>query len=308
MKRYDVLGLGVSTVDALYLVDHFPSDEENQQASAMTLQGGGPVATAIVTLGRLGASAAMADTVGDDWRGEFVRRSFAEERVAGDLLETCPGSTSTLSCVLVRQHDGARSIVWYPGTAPELMPSDRLQQAVTASQIVHLNGRHFEACLQACDWAHQSGGRVSFDGGAHRFREELRRLVPRTDICIVARQFAQAYTGEAEAASAARRLLAEGPSLVVVTDGARGSWVHAGGEPPFSQPAFTMPEVVDTTGCGDSFHGAFVFGLLQGLPLREIARFAGAVAALNTQELGGRAGLPSRERVEAFLALQPAGG
>jgi sugar/nucleoside kinase (ribokinase family) len=302
MKRFDVLGLGVSTVDALYLVDHFPSHEENQQALAMTLQGGGPVATAVVTLARLGARVAMADTIGDDWRGDFIRRSFAEENVASDFLETHPGTTSPLSCVLVRRDDGARSIVWYPGSAPPLVPGERLRQAVEAAEFVHLNGRHLDACLKACEWAHQSGGRVSFDGGAHRFRQELLRLVPLTDVCIVARQFALAYTGEGEVEPAARRLLSEGPSLVVITDGSRGCWVHARHEPPFAQPAFQMPEVVDTTGCGDSFHGAFVFGLLQGMPLRETARFASAVAALNTQTLGGRVGLPTRQQVETFLA------
>lgn len=306
MKRFDVLGLGVSTVDALYLVDHFPSDEENQQALAMTLQGGGPVATAIVTLARLGARAAMADTVGDDWRGEFVRRSLADEGVAHEFLEIHPGATSTLSCVLVRRHDGARSIVWYPGSAPSLAPGEQLRQAVAATGVVHLNGRHFEACLQACAWAHQAGSRISFDGGAQRYRPELQRLVPLTDICIVARQFAHAYTGEAEVESAARRLVAEGPSLVVITDGTRGCWVHDRQEKPFAQPAFRMPEVVDTTGCGDSFHGAFVFGLLQGMTLRQTARFASAVAALNTQALGGRAGLPTRPQVEAFLAQHAA--
>jgi sulfofructose kinase len=306
MKRFDVLGLGVSTVDVLYLVDHFPSDEENQQALAMTLQGGGPVATAIVTLAQLGARAAMADTVGDDWRGQFIRRSFTEAGVADEFLETHPGTTSTLSCVLVRRHDGARTIVWYPGSAPPLAPCDQLRQAVEAAGFVHLNGRHLDACLQACEWAHQSGARVSFDGGAHRFRPELLSLVPRTDLCIVARQFAQAYTGEAELEPAAHRLLSEGPALVVITDGPRGCWVHGPHEPPFAQPAYPMPGVVDTTGCGDSFHGAFVFGVLQGMTLRETARFASAVAALNTQALGGRAGLPTRQQVDAFLAQRPA--
>ncbi len=305
MKRFDVVGLGVSTVDALYLVDHFPVDEENQQALAMTLQGGGPVATAIVTLARLGARAAMADTVGDDWRGQFVRQSFAEEGVADEFLETRPGATSTLSCVLVRRLDGARTIIWYPGSAPLLAPSERLRQAVETASFTHLNGRHLDACLKACEWAHASGGRVSFDGGAHRFRPELLQVVPLTDICIVARQFAQAYTGEDDPEAAARRLLSEGPSLVVITDGPRGCWVHAQKEPPFPQPAFHMPHVVDTTGCGDSFHGAFVFGVLQGMTLRETARFASAVAALNTQALGGRAGLPTRGQVEAFLAQRP---
>ena len=68
------------------------------------------------------------------------------------------------------------------------------------------------------------------------------------------------------------------------------------------QPAHQLPKVVDTTGCGDSYHGAFLFGLLQGLDLKQIASLASAVAALNSQRLGGRSGLPTYEQVKSFLA------
>ena len=59
---------------------------------------------------------------------------------------------------------------------------------------------------------------------------------------------------------------------------------------------------MDTTGCGDSYHGAFLLGLVQGMELEETASFASAVAALNSQCLGGCAGLPTLEQVKAFLA------
>jgi sugar/nucleoside kinase (ribokinase family) len=70
----------------------------------------------------------------------------------------------------------------------------------------------------------------------------------------------------------------------------------------FHQPAYLLPTVVDTTGCGDSFHGAFLFGLLQGMTLQETASLASAVAALNSQRLGGRGGLPSLEQAQEFVS------
>jgi sulfofructose kinase len=97
-------------------------------------------------------------------------------------------------------------------------------------------------------------------------------------------------------------LLTEGPRIVVVTDGTRGSWVLSQDGHAFHQPAYLLPEVVDTTGCGDSYHGAFLFGLLQGMGLQQTASFASAVAALNSQALGGRAGLPTLQRVMTFLS------
>ena len=78
---YDVIGIGVSTLDIIHLVDRFPAGEEVQKSSASVLSGGGPVATAIVTLARLGARTAMLDSLGDDWRGDLIREEFSDEKV-----------------------------------------------------------------------------------------------------------------------------------------------------------------------------------------------------------------------------------
>jgi sugar/nucleoside kinase (ribokinase family) len=124
------------------------------------------------------------------------------------------------------------------------------------------------------------------------------------DICIVARDFAEQYTQETGIQKRAEGLLGEGPSLVVVTDGTRGSWIFAGQGRPFHQPAYLLPDVADTTGCGDSYHGAFLFGLLKGLDLEQTAALASSVAALNSQALGGRTGLPTLEQATAFLSAR----
>ena len=102
------------------------------------------------------------------------------------------------------------------------------------------------------DLARQAGVRVSFDGGAGRYRPDLRQLLPLVDICIVARAFAAEYTACDAIRPAAQALLTEGPSLVVITDGINGSWVFPKAAGSFHQPAFCMPQVVDTTGCGDA--------------------------------------------------------
>lgn len=303
-EQFDVIGLGVSVVDVVSLVDHFPVQEEVQRARDVTVQGGGPVATAMVTLARLGANVAMLDLLGDDWRGGLIREEFQREGVCTGYLKLVKGYTSSTASILVRQHDGARTIVYGPGTTPELSPTDVPQDVFATAKILHLNGRHWEACLQACRYARANQVQVSFDGGAHRYRPQIRELVSLTDICIVARDFARQYTQETEIPTAADRLLREGPSLVVITDGTRGSWVYPRQGEAFHQPAYRVSEVVDTTGCGDSYHGAFLFGLVKGLSLKRTAALASAVAALNSQHLGGRDGLPSLDRAISFLSAR----
>lgn len=302
LAQFDVVGLGGSVIDILQLVDHFPAQEEVQRAKDIAIEGGGPVATAMVTLARLGACVAMLDVLGDDWRGALIREGFDRESVCTDYLPERKGCTSSLACVMVNEEDGARSIVFSPGTAPDLTPEEVPRSVIESARILHVNGRHWDACLQAIAWAREAGVQISMDGGASLFRPELRELVPLTDFCIVARDFAEHYSGEQDIQSAAEALLAAGPELVVITDGTRGSWVYSRIGQTFHQPANLLPGVVDTTGCGDSYHGAFLFGLLQGMSLQETAALASAVAALNTQRLGGRAGLPTFQQVTSFLS------
>ncbi|MCJ7622575.1 MAG: carbohydrate kinase family protein [Anaerolineaceae bacterium] len=305
MKAFDVIGLGVSTVDILSLVNNFPSHEGVQSAHNMLAQGGGPVATAIVTLARLGARTAMIDTVGDDWRAQIILDEFRQGGICTEHVLQRDKFTSSTASITVRSADGARSIVYYPGTAGDLNPDDLPRAAIETARFLHVNGRHWDACLQAADWARSAGVRVSFDGGANRYRDELRKLVPLTHICIVAREFAESYTRETHVETAASRLLDEGPELVVITEGIKGSWIFPQDGKPFHQPAYLFPKVVDTTGCGDSYHGAFLFALCREMSYKEGAKLASAVAALNSQHLGGRTGLPTLKQVEAFLAQHP---
>jgi sugar/nucleoside kinase (ribokinase family) len=222
--------------------------------------------------------------------------------VAVDYLKAGRGWTSSTSCILVKSGSGARSIIWSPGSAPEFSPADLPQAAIASARILHVNGRHWEACLAAVRIAREAGVQVSFDGGAGRYRQELDQLVPLADICIVARDFAEKYTRETDLDKAAESLLRSGPGLVVITGGTQGSWIHSRAGHSFHQPAYLFPTVVDTTGCGDSYHGAFLFALLKDMELERAASFASAVGAINTQQLGGRSGLPTYRQVEAFLA------
>ena len=305
-KLFEMVGLGVSTVDLLMQIDHLPAEEEVLRTDGFSVQGGGPVATAVVAAARLGARAAMIDAVGDDWRGQLIRDEFARTGVSTDYLVPRLGHTCATAVVLVQPGSGKRTILWSPGTAPELSVDEVPWSAIDQASYLHVNGRHGDACLQACLYARGHGVRVSFDGGAGRYRDETRRIVPLSDLCIVAREFASLYSGEEDPERAGPALLEAGPMIVGITDGVHGSWVFSRDGIRFHQRAFPV-EVVDTTGCGDCYHGAFVSGLSRGLDLQSTAALASAAAAMNACRLGGREGLPTLPEVQAFLAQQMAG-
>lgn len=300
-QPFDIVGLGASTVDILTRVERFPARREVQQALSMAIQGGGPVATAMVAASRLGVKAAMIDSIGDDWAGTFVLREFQDEGIETGLIEVHRGQTTAVSNILVSAEDGARAILFVPGCAPEPALSEAQKAAIRSAKFLHVNGRYWAACMQAVELARQSGVRVSFDGGADRFKPETKTLVPLTDICIVARDFAEKYTGEVDPSRAARLLLKEGPQITAVTDGVNGSWVCTR-EACFHQPAFLFSKTVDTTGCGDSYHGAFLAVLVKDFPVELCGAIASATAGMNTLSPGGRRGIPNFEEVGRFLS------
>ncbi len=301
-KQIDVIGLGASTIDILTLVEHFPTRREVQQALSTEIQGGGPVATAMVAVARLGGKAAMIDSIGDDWAGSLVLRDFQNEGIETGNIKVHRGQTTAVSNILVSASDGARAIMFLPGSAPEPLLSESQKTAIRSAKILHITGRYWKACMQAFELAKSQAVQVSFDGGADRFKPEMKALVPLTDICIVARDFAEKYTGKSEPSLAAKSLLEEGPQIAIVTDGINGSWGCTKEGISFHQPAFLFPHTVDTTGCGDSYHGAFLAGLVKGYAIEKAAMIASAVSGMNTQHIGGRSGIPSFDEVKKYLS------
>ena len=69
------------------------------------------------------------------------------------------------------------------------------------------------------------------------------------------------------------------------------------------QPALTV-ETVDTTGCGDVFHGAFAAALVEGQSVPEAVRFATVAAGLKATGRGGQAGIPNRAAVEERMTKE----
>ena len=88
-------------------------------------------------------------------------------------------------------------------------------------------------------------------------------------------------------------------AVVIVTLGEKGL-VGLDENGFFQLPAYSVP-VVDTTGAGDVFHGAFLAGLLNEMDVREACRYASAAAAIKCTRIGGRAGIPDQKTCLRFM-------
>jgi sugar/nucleoside kinase (ribokinase family) len=303
MTAFDCLAFGSSAFDILMTVDRPPRSDERVGAHAITSGGGGPAATASTAMARLGLKVGIVTAVGEDVFGRLVIDEFKTYGIDTAAIQTVTGS-STVSTVLIERGTARRSMAVYGGCINRIdidaIDFARIRQA----KAVHLDGNNPALARRAAQAAKAAGVPVYLDGG-NIPAEPLKELLPLIDVYIpdeqsVARQLGEQVGPE----DACRIFFDQGPSLVCITRAEQGS-IAFDGDNFRSAPAYGGVPIIDTTGAGDNFHGAFLAARIEGQPVREALRFANTYAALCCRGIGGRAAAPDRAETFEHLAKLP---
>lgn len=298
-----VNGLGQCSLDHLFIVDSYPEQNTKKEVAQLLVSGGGPVATALVSLSRLGVACGFFGITGDDESGDRIRESLRSEKVAISGLIKRRNSSSQIAYIAVEKGSGKRTVFWKRPSAEPLQPEELPDHFLDNSNMLLLDGLMAEASVHAAKKARAGGIPVMLDAGSAR--EGVMQLLPLCDFVVGSEEFARELTGTGDPSfplMAVQTILSCGAKTVTITLGDRGSMTSSGNEL-FQTPAFPV-SVVDTTGAGDVFHGGYIYGLLQQWDIRDILTFASAFAALKCRHLGGRAGIVGLEEVNAFLRAQ----
>jgi sulfofructose kinase len=299
----DVLGLGLCTIDILIRLTELPTWEHNGKIQALRIDGGGPVGTALVAAARLGLRCGYIGPCGNDDLGNLKRSALDREMVDTShmTVRNCPEGQIIL--VYVHAETGERIFVSGGDWSAFVFQKEELDLSYLASApILLLDGTHPEAAGEAARLVRARGGLVVMDGCKTEgcINNSLRPIIPWVSVLICGAGFAQAFTGLPDSCKAGEALLSLGIDRVVQTDGAKGSQTQTQQGEFFNTPAFEV-DVVDTTGAGDVFHGAYLVGLSKGWSPQVTALFASATAAIKCTQLGGRAGIPTYSSVIEFL-------
>ena len=331
-KNIDIVGIGASTLDRFIVVDHYPTGREVQQVVSSTTDGGGPVATALAVAGKYGVRTAMIDSIGDDMVGRHILADFEKYNVNTNAIQVERGAKSGVATILVKQSTGERAVFFERSTATEPDFLEVHKQLIEDAYILHINGRHRQLMRSAIAVAKEAGTIISLDGGAQRYDEDMKAITEDRHMVIVARDYAEKYTGATNLEDACRIIHDRGALIAGVTDGANGSYFVWPNGTAYRCEPFPQKSIVDTTGAGDSFHGAFLANLAHiinhmkgqetistskshGASIRAVelikhcahsdlekaAIFASAVASLNTQGIGGRSPLPTLQSVQELI-------
>jgi sugar/nucleoside kinase (ribokinase family) len=275
-------------MDTICVVPVFPRANTKTAVREVRVEPGGQVATALTTCVRLGLTARYIGSVGDDAWGKWQMASLQE----GNLelhVRIVEGATSQVAIILLEEGIGERTILWRRDPALDFPVAELPRELITSARIVHLDGCDAAAALQAARWAREAGIPVVLDIDEF-YGPSTHELLPLVDYVIASSDFADDPRNLADR---------YGCPVVGITRGAEGAVFLDRGKL-MQSSAFKVP-VVDTTGAGDVFHGAFIYGLLQKWPLEDVIRFAHAVAAMKCMHFGARRGIPTLQEVQQFL-------
>jgi sulfofructose kinase len=301
-----IICLGNTTLDKVWPVSQLPTTGGKYRASDYFEVGGGMAANAAVAVARLGGNSAYWGRAGEDTAGDTMKKEMAAYGVDVSNFRLFAAARSSTSAILVTL-DGERAIINFRGTGipddPDWLPLEQVAQA----KAVLADIRWVEGAGKLFGAARTAGIPTVLDGEIAT-DAAFAATLPLVDHAIFSEAGLRAFFGnrpienDADRVAALRQVRSLGCRMAAVTRGPNGTvWMDETGI--HFQMAFSV-DVVDTTGAGDVFHGAYTLALGEGAAIPEAVRFASAVAALKCTRRGGRAGIPNREEVNDFLVKQ----
>lgn len=295
-REWDVLGLGDIDVDLFLGVEQLAGRDEKVLGSFLGEYPGGMIANVCCVASTLGASTAMIGRVGDDAYGTLAVQSLDAHGVDTSLVRVVEGGR-TFYCVVMLDSTGEKALTVVDTDCHLPRREDVKAESLARARLVHLMGDDLELATWTAQEAHDRGTLVSLDleaATASHGLDALRPLLSCTDVLFMNSNGCRAAFSAATAVAAARAL-ALGPRVVIATLGAAGA-VAVAADQTLRVDGVRMP-VVDTTGAGDCFIGAFLTRLLEGWPLAAATRYAVAAASVSIGAVGSRSRIPTQAQV-----------
>jgi len=313
-SSFDVVGLGNAIVDVIApvddafllkhqiakgvmtLIDDFRAAQLYEALVKPSEIGGGSAANTMAGLASLGGNGLFVGKVKRDRLGESFSRSMKDIGVTFRVPFAEEGPP-TACCMIAVTPDGQRSMSTYLGASRELKPADIDNAQIASASIVYVEGYLWDlpdakaAIKKAIAAAKKAGRKIAFTLSdpfcVSRWRDEFRELL-RSDIDILFANEEEAKTlFEVEEFDSVLQAFRHWHGTAALTRSAKGCVVAKGSEVHVIDAA-PVKHVVDTTGAGDQYAAAFLYGLTHGKHLADCGRLGSLAAAEVISHYGAR--------------------
>ena len=303
-RFFDVTGMGCVSIDFLGRVPTWPEKGLKTPLDSFAIQGGGLVATALVTVARLGGRARFTGFLGTSSTATSARDNLLRSHVDTSLIMHRDGAEPIIAMVVTEAVKGERTIFFTKQNVYYPYPQDFSDLGWLENTRVFLFDSVSEQAGAAMAAEAKKLG-ITTIVDAERINSCTKETLHAADHIVVPESFAAEYTGKTEIKDMMLSLRSREEQVVVVTMGEGGAsalWsdyhIH--------QPAFPV-DAVDTTGAGDIFHGAYAYSISRGKDPFYACRYASGAAALSTLGHGGQSAIPDDKQVLELIKKQTPG-
>ncbi|WP_298435355.1 ribokinase [uncultured Jannaschia sp.] len=301
----DVVILGVFVADTAYRADRQPRMGETIMGRSFALGPGGKGSNQAVAAARAGGDVAMVTRIGSDTFGDMAMATWEDAGVV-PAVERSDEATGA-AYIFIDAETGDNAIIIAPGAAAGIdadFVDGHAALIAGAKVFVTQLEQPMEAAVHALRLAREGGATTILNPAPAAPLPE--GMLAFCDYVTPNETEAEALTGikvtdAASARAAGEALLAAGVGrAAILTLGAQGALYHDA-DTTEMVPAFDAGPVVETTGAGDAFNGAFAAALAEGMSPREAVRFGCATAAISVTRPGTAPSMPSRAEIDALL-------
>ncbi len=317
-RKFDFIGLGRACIDLNANEINRPMEE----TLTFTKYVGGSPANITIAIARLGLKAGFIGRVANDQFGRFIRGYFKRDDIdTSHVVTDMSGSVTGLAFTEIKSPTDCSILMYRDNTADlKLEPADIDEEYIRSSKALLISGTALaqspsrEAVFLAIHYARKHGVVVIYDIDFRNYtwksKEEAsvycNLAAEKSDIIIGGREefdILEMTTGPAQKddEATAQRWFNHYAKLVVVKHGGEGSVAFTKCGETFKAGVFPAENVIKTFGAGDSFAGAFIYGLMQGWPINQCQQFGSASASIVVSKHNCSDAMPTAEEIHTFI-------
>lgn len=287
---FDILVIGSINADLVFTSDIRPIAGQTVMGKDFRIVPGGKGANQAIAAARLGSKVGFIGCVGNDANGEMLIDNFKNNGVNTDYIRKIDNVPSGVANIILAEGDN--SIIVIPGANHSITKDmiDECKEIILSSKVVLLQLEIPINIVEYIIGLCYENKITTILNPAPSIRlgevtiEKASFLTPNEHECM------GIFPGEQ-----IEEILQEYPKKLIVTQGDKGVVYH-NGEASVHIPSFKV-HVVDTTGAGDTFNGAFALAIVKGLELNDAIQFANKAAAISVTKFGAQNGMPYKNEI-----------
>lgn len=275
------LFVGITTLDLIYLAEHFPQANEKLSAVDSTISAGGPATNASITFSFLGGNSRLLSVLGKHPITHLITTDFQDYQIEHQDLQPQWKETPPTSSIIVTKGNGDRAVISLNAVRCQADPKEIPQPILSDIDLVLIDGHQMSVSEKIAAEATAKKIPVVVDGGS--WKSGLETVLSKTNYAVCSANF---YPPQCETQKDVFQYLTEkGVSYIAMTQGEKPILYQT----PDTQGEIPVPKITatDTLGAGDIFHGAFCYYILQEDFPKALAS-ASKIAAKACQSFGTR--------------------